>query len=817
MRPTLRLTLSSRDTTDESFYYPRRFYERTEDYASRKVDYVLLFVFVFTVVLLLAAFVRSFPEKPGHSDAQHLPGLAAKFQSPPPKYLFTVTRASTKRVTPRRRVPAGTTPSSAATQLPLGETPEDTAATAESLKHTDATIPAIESESIHEPPSQPWVSARPSTRFCHGIGCRQLAEELEALLDHSVDPCSDFYHHVCGKWLANHKPPKGSALVSTRTLRLRRLEHVLLEEMKSGTDDVFLGRPLEMWKTCRLKHGERDSTAAFQSILRMHGLGGFPFRDNHTRDVSVTAARVLAHSAIAALADVQITKYALRRGKPAQWVIRIGPPKTLFRDFIRMRDVNADWFHSAVERMHGLRDMVHLLKLEQALVDLAGKGMAVNNYVVQPVSALLSTRYWNWLRYLNTVFQGIFHVHSTTLVTIKGDAFHRTLVALIARFGSSSILNYLAFRVYIRYSPFLNFVEFMELALLAGARLPGWEDGDPAKEAADLRCLRALSESMPEPYAYLYWNAQLRNQRRIRDSTDALAEDVIGEVVRRAKEYLNLTSAVANRFRDELFRLRRQVFVPNWFKDRDSRAKYARRLLEKGSHSSLWSLHGAIASSVSNSFQRLNNGSFETFWRGSPLRDTPWLDFDNGCLAIPSAAVDSNLTKDAFFIRHVPRLGLDLARAAFSRLTDLDSLSKLGPPGYVAHLRLELLSSCLQKQFYGNASSSQVATREDARDLLALPVALEVFLQDAAHGSQKFRFRASRTGAYSTDRLFFYEFALDRCESYDDSYFHLRLHHGVRSPAPFFVNGPLRNFAPFAKAFGCPQGSDMVAAKACTF
>ncbi|KAH7965323.1 hypothetical protein HPB49_006068 [Dermacentor silvarum] len=822
MYPLFRMSDSSGNTTDDSSWYPRRFFQSSEDYSSRKADYAILFVFIFTVVLLLATFVRSFREKPNNDIVPQPHEFAARPQLP--SQLLATARASTKRTPPPRRLStmrdAGLPQTT--TQLPYHtETaiPDDSATTIGSFKHTDVTNSSTaHSNTELEPTSEQSSAKKSSARICHGSGCTQLVNELEALLDDNVHPCTDFYHHVCGKWLTNHTPPRGSALVSPRTLRLKNFEHVLLNEMKYGTDDGFLKWPLHLWQSCRLKKGERDSFANFRRLLHVHGLGDYPYRDNLTRDVSEAAARVLVHSAVPALADVDITKHALRPGKPAQWAIRIGPPKTLFRDFVKMREVNTDWFHSAVERTHGLRDMTHLLKIEQALVDLAGSWMAVNNYVVRPVSALLNTHHWNWLRFLSTAFKGVMRVRSSTLVTVKGDPFQRALVALIERFGSGNVLNYLAFRVYVRYSPFLNLLEFLELALLAGARLPGWEDGDSLEEAADLRCLRVLSKSLPEPYAYLFWNAELRNQRRVRDSTDALAEDIISEVVRRVREDLNLTSLVTNRFRDGMFKLRRQVFVPEWFGNSDPKANYTHRFFgQGGGHPCLLLMHGALHSSISNTLLRMVNGSFETFWRGPSLRDTPWLDCDNGYLAVPPAAVDKNFTKDAFFIRHVPTLGIDLAREAFSRLTDLDSVSKLGPPGYVAHLRLEMLAGCLHKQSYGDRGPGEVAAREDARDLLALPVALKVFKQNAAHGGLRLKFRDSRADAYPTDRLFFYEFALDRCESYEDSYFHQRLHHGVRSPAPYFVNGPLRNFAPFAEAFGCPRGSTMAIKNACTF
>ncbi|KAH7944720.1 hypothetical protein HPB51_028563 [Rhipicephalus microplus] len=73
------------------------------------------------------------------------------------------------------------------------------------------------------------------------------------------------------------------------------------------------------------------------------------------------------------------------------------------------------------------------------------------------------------------------------------------------------------------------------------------------------------------------------------------------------------------------------------------------------------------------------------------------------------------------------------------------------------------------------------------------------------------------SGSHSaTDRLFFYEFARSRCEAYVDAYSHLRTHKGTRSPAPFFVNGPLRNTRGFSKAFRCPRASGMHPKRICS-
>ncbi|KAL1471678.1 hypothetical protein MTO96_039798 [Rhipicephalus appendiculatus] len=138
-----------------------------------------------------------------------------------------------------------------------------------------------------------------------------------------------------------------------------------------------------------------------------------------------------------------------------------------------------------------------------------------------------------------------------------------------------------------------------------------------------------------------------------------------------------------------------------------------------------------------------------------------------------------------------------------------------------AHLRTELLADCLRRQFYSDKHASELSAHHDAMDVLALPSVLHAFrkrFQSSGNGNSLSMVGDKRSGSHpATDRLFFYEFGRSRCEAYDDAYSHLRTFKGTRSPAPFFVNGPLRNTREFAKAFRCPRGSGMRPKRICSF
>ncbi|XP_077553518.1 neprilysin-1-like [Haemaphysalis longicornis] len=430
-----------------------------------------------------------------------------------------------------------------------------------------------------------WTAGRTGTpKVCEGPGCVEMTPELRASLDFSVQPCDDFYQHVCNKWLRKHVPALGEAMVSQRTERLRQLERELLVELRAGTDDGSLRWPLRLWQACRNRSGEPHSHDVLHTILASHGLAGFPFgAAARARDIATTAATVLAYSAIPALVGVKVVRRPTNeavptsrggyRGRPrfrmttarpkrtargGGWIIQLGPPEPLFRGFVRMHDVHDEWFMAAVERIAGHRDMHDLVKIEEALVDLSGQRAGVDDYVLLPVHRLLHSRHWNWTTFLRTAFRGVANVGAKTQVLVKGGSFQRRFVKIVERFGSPNLHNYLTLRVYIRYALFLDWRQFEPLVELSGARVVGWEDHDPPEDAADLRCLRLLSRMLPEPFAYVYWNARLRSLQHLQEQMAALTEHVVDEVVRYVRA-LNVTPGLTDRFRDDVFSLKQQV------------------------------------------------------------------------------------------------------------------------------------------------------------------------------------------------------------------------------------------------------------------
>ncbi|CAN7985538.1 unnamed protein product [Ixodes hexagonus] len=106
---------------------------------------------------------------------------------------------------------------------------------------------------------------------------------------------------------------------------------------------------------------------------------------------------------------------------------------------------------------------------------------------------------------------------------------------------------------------------------------------------------------------------------------------------------------------------------------------------------------------------------------------------------------------------------------------------------------------------------------KDLWDAMAVPLAFDAFLQYLRKTETLLRMGAGDGDLLDAPRLFFVYYAASLCEHATPQFLSWMAGWGVRSPAWFRVNGPLRNMPQFADAFRCRAKSFMNPTRKCPF
>ncbi|KAL1484101.1 hypothetical protein MTO96_000248 [Rhipicephalus appendiculatus] len=152
------------------------------------------------------------------------------------------------------------------------------------------------------------VIADRSFPYCeHPINCFDLARELEASMDTSVDPCSDMYGHVCGRW-SDQYPGKRHQFA----LLNERLRFVLFRAAEQSRDPtnaadmagLALSSCMRVWSS-----GDVDKTVYIDDVLKRHGLTWPATTNGEVRDVFRQLVAFTLKDAISVFFTLRVMTY----------------------------------------------------------------------------------------------------------------------------------------------------------------------------------------------------------------------------------------------------------------------------------------------------------------------------------------------------------------------------------------------------------------------------------------------------------------------------------------------------------------------------
>nr|XP_037273924.1 neprilysin-21-like [Rhipicephalus microplus] len=713
--------------------------------------------------------------------------------------------------------------------------------------------------------SQQQMTEKPAGE-CKTASCHWHSDYLWGRLNESVDPCQDFYAHVCSSaWFREDGQLSDQPYADFSVAQLLadvRDSLTLYGSRQPESGHGAWSFPVQAVSLLHLCHRASSSSSSTSGWNEVHdvlfrvGLGGWPFADEPPADWSLLPVLAGLERDVG---EGVLANVALRRdlSQADEYQLHVDPPETLLHKFLLHRRSSNSLVEyetqlaqllssaaggnasgAAVVNASISRDSVYS-RLAADLVAFEKRLEAIRAAPLLPLEQryvragqLGAVAKWNWTTFLAETFHGTRTVvHNTTVVCDRCTYFSKATL-LVQETPQRTLANYAGVKLIVLLSPLLSADESWSafVTKLASRGLSGLSERLEA-------CLSLLERT------YHYGTAMLARMSLGRQFSTvyrtqydrqlaALASSVLHSASQRASRLAFLRSDERRKAQSKLQAMSFQVF---------------------GTAPSLYwpALYYGVSSPLLRESEPLV--STVTLLRHTRrvylLSKVPNLDLDaryplrvfgapnsyyyplRNLLFLPQSLVAfltrvSN-TIDAPFI---PVIGRPILAEALRAIDALDGrhiddvLSLQTWWGHNSSARFDRLTRCLLDQyaaiFWSSTSGSVSANwRENVdvhalfRDVASVGPLLEAFRQRP--GSDKITVRVSRKRVLDPTQLFFVNFALSLCD-----------HHGRGTmgrlqtklglvPNAVRVNLALANSREFARAFKCSPNRTMAPATRC--
>ncbi|CAN7982985.1 unnamed protein product [Ixodes pacificus] len=668
--------------------------------------------------------------------------------------------------------------------------------------------------------------ARPENYFCNTTACKKEAKKVNDAVNRTFDPCDDFYRFACSNWMSRHVPGEAEAKTSVDSLLLYNYAELMSQILNQGTDAVPGVKVF--FRNC--VNPEETLFGRIRGMLFfLVGFQDWPYlRTASARisinDMSTKMGDLHRHLGIDSLFHFDLVEefdgngsLAAVIGEPNLLIGKLqGPLKQYqfltdaFRAFMASLDKFTDTDVAQLEL-----DLAHRKSPLTRDCTLFPKHCGSTKLSSLPVSKLFS---WNVLA--ERAFGERVLVHEEHKVKVPSPGYlvsfgdHATLPR------KSDVLNYLVFRVAMALSPFLKHQALKDkLASIAYADQPEFAIPLPASHY----CLRFLNRFEPYVPMLLAYTASIKLL-----GYETLQELLLKHINASFYEYVRNDIRFFGAFKDTLLKklakLSWEPLVPRRFFDKGFRDAYLEHLYHNNPSTSLESffyywLKNAMARRHWLSSNRYRQ--FKTGWKRGFLRAFPSLDSPYQQLEIPLPVFDFIMSSHVSVqLLHVPRVAWRVYRSLYRFIYHWAYTFYLHTTANDPVSILENIRGCLRAD-YGQLKSpfnnmtlnSDRTSLSDLVDSLAVAAAYEAFLVEALRGGTAFRL--ADAPSYSHEQLFFLYYAFGLCENNNPAFLEKWRTQGTYGPGWYRVNGPLRHFPAFAKAFGCAEGTFMNPAKTC--
>ncbi|KAH6946795.1 hypothetical protein HPB50_015319 [Hyalomma asiaticum] len=646
---------------------------------------------------------------------------------------------------------------------------------------------------------------------CASAACLEQSRLLLRQINGSVDPCEDFYEHVCRNWAQAHPLQPGQVGVSADDLMLETYTNTLVTAIRD--DRGGFANLRRLFNEC-LVPDERLYYELMSLLQKTVGLSGW----NTTVSSKMGAAqlsRVLGAMQRYLAIDVvfRLTKVEAATGNSTLLVIQ--QPTTVlvrFKQSAQEEQLTRQYFETLLAYFRR-SFKTDVLILEKRLTNFFRR-REDDNFDRCPtlqVSQLPVMQRIEWLSLLRTAF-GDDSISKATPVVLGAPEYVFGLAVEDALPSSRELVHYMLFRLAALLLPLNSDNRVRDsFGSIGYASFP--ELHRPLRQTK--ACLRILNRFEPNIPLYISrgYSESVLGGRQFMLWLLAQLRDVFRNHVLGIHSFSN---TLRGRLVTGLDAIAWEPLYPTMLLNDSLRVRYAREAYPNSSVSTSSTMHQWLT----NSSQRWLPWS----WRGGFLSSEPKLPYPYQRLEIPPATFSLNVYNDT------TTAALQIARIGpriYSRLFDVLHSWTLAFDQGRRHQRKFVRSfasarSCLA-QDYDHMSWLRKTTSpgngswplQDLWDGLAVPLAYEAFLFYLRKTDTSLRMGAGKKDVLDAPRLFFVHYASSLCENFTPRLMRWNAASGLKSPAWFRVNGPLRNTPQFAEAFGCRPKTFMNPARKC--
>ncbi|XP_050046530.1 neprilysin-1-like [Dermacentor andersoni] len=306
---------------------------------------------------------------------------------------------------------------------------------------------------------------------CKGDVCLWAESYLRGRLNSTVNPCTDFYAHVCSRhWTALDLDVQSRAYRERAAgMMMTDIEKFFRDYLKENEDHyhkypgVFLHQAISLLPKCESEEKSDKNFTTLRSLLAEYNLGSWPYKKAPRGANIVTVSAYVDRD----LGVFPFARVFLRRPfeDDRGYTVHIDAPSLTMRRYnLAYLDEAPENFTRKVATALSLFDQKQnvseqveaIVHLEKRLHSIMGAPHFIEfQDRTKRVGQLDHTGKWDWKDYFAILFQDIETFRNDKPVALMNHEYISKLSAIINETDTVTLLNYVGYRLVVHLSPLL--------------------------------------------------------------------------------------------------------------------------------------------------------------------------------------------------------------------------------------------------------------------------------------------------------------------------------------------------------------------------